>query len=540
MRQPICGLCQRTGSSCIFPTKRKTPEFKRSHKKDGRKQSIDPHQLDLERLVDLLASRLQDGGQDFDLSPQSDPSPRSLDRSEPDSHHDHVLLDAPASHGSTSSGSDPLPADDYSGFPARAPTRVSDDQLDDPGCSPCSIQEAPWLTVPEHIAIELIYLYFDKIQPWLPLLHRPNFFARYLGSNSSFLSPATYSDEDALLIYGILALAARHSSNVHFRGIPAPDRGKQFADEATLLYRRLRAAEEPPTLKCLQGCVLLAVYLCTSGPGHSTWILTGICVRMAYDLDLCNMDEAPQDPAEWTAMEERRRLFWVIWELDSFGSTLTGRPSAINHHRMAVLLPVNNAAWFAQEPVGSALLSPRPREAWKSLLESPNQDERAWFLLANYLMYMAYEMASSGRTCQSERDELVDALTCFHLAVSQRFSLETHADLFDRENCTKHNWIMGMHLMLTAARVRLSALDETQRNGSLMCTREFSRIIHHWHPETIVLSHPFLACILLVPHMGVTDSTLRAGNSLHANTDMTLLMLSQYSSVWKLGSVLTG
>jgi hypothetical protein len=45
MRQPICGLCQRTGGSCTFPTKRKTPEFRRPPSKNNKKQKIDSDRL---------------------------------------------------------------------------------------------------------------------------------------------------------------------------------------------------------------------------------------------------------------------------------------------------------------------------------------------------------------------------------------------------------------------------------------------------------------------------------------------------------------
>ncbi|KAH7161944.1 fungal-specific transcription factor domain-containing protein [Dactylonectria estremocensis] len=542
MLQPTCGLCQRTGGSCTFPTKRKTPEFKHPHTRDPKKKKINPERL--ERLVDLLESRLESrltNGQDFD---HQSPLFMASDTREPDSHSGHAQFDALPSHESTSSGSDGREVYDHSRSSSRTPTHVADDldHWDLPSCPQASDQEADWFTVPEQLAIELIHLYFDKIQPCIPLLHRPNFFARYIGNDrSSLLNPAAFSNQDALLIYGILALAARHSSNERFHGVSAPDRGNQFAKKATELYSRLRATEEHSSLMYLQGCVLLAVYLCASGPCHRGWILTGVCVRMAYDLDLCNMDEGDdtwQGAAEWMAIEERRRLFWIVWELDTFVSTLSRRPSAINRQRMAVHLPVSDGDWFAQEPVKSAPLGTRPSEVWKSLLDSPNQNERAWFLLANYLMAITYETASSGRARQDEQEELVDALICFNLAMSQRFSLETHAVLFDSESLTKHNWIIGMHLMLMSAHACLSGFGATHSAGSLIHTREFSRIIQHWHPETVALSHPFLACTLFIPQASLPNETLQPFSTLKSNIEMSRLMLAQYGSVWKLGSVL--
>ncbi|KAH7121381.1 hypothetical protein EDB81DRAFT_229015 [Dactylonectria macrodidyma] len=162
MLQPICGLCQRTGGSCTFPTKRKTPEFKHPHTRDRKKQKIDPERL--ERLVDLLESRLESSltdGQDLDH-----PSPlfMSLDAREPDSHSAHAQLDVLPSHGSTSSSSDGRDAYDHSRSSPRTPTCVTDDleRLDLPDCPRASDQEADWLNVPQQLAVELIHLYFDK------------------------------------------------------------------------------------------------------------------------------------------------------------------------------------------------------------------------------------------------------------------------------------------------------------------------------------------------------------------------------------------
>ncbi|KAJ4263296.1 hypothetical protein NW762_006114 [Fusarium torreyae] len=359
---------------------------------------------------------------------------------------------------------------------------------------------------------------------------------------SRFHDSNNFSDQDALLIHGMLALAARHSSNACLAEIPAPDRADQFVKEATALYGKLRGAEEPPSIKYLQGCVLLAVNLAAAGPCHRTWILTGVCVRMAYDLDLCNMDDGGdtwEDAAEWVAMEERRRLFWIVWELDSFVSAITRRPSAINRQRVAVLLPSSDEAWFAQDPVKSSLLGTRPSEAWKSLVDSPNQDERAWFLIANYLMAVAYEMKTNQRTHQADRDELIDALTCFNIVITQRFSLENHVGLFDLNDFTKYNWIIGMHLMLTSARTCVSTFEDNPQASVLAYSREFCRIIHHWHPETVILSHPFLACILLTPQATLANTAVtELINTTSSNLEMTLLMLDQYGSVWKLASVL--
>ncbi|KAF5701107.1 hypothetical protein FMUND_14041 [Fusarium mundagurra] len=416
------------------------------------------------------------------------------------------------------------------------------------GQTPMSFSEpfehrSSWLSIPEPVAIELVHLFFEKIQPWLPLLHRPKFFASYISSNASSLcDPCSLVDHDKLLIYGVLALAARHSKSAYFANIPAPERGNGLLKEACTLYGKLQTADELPNIKYLQGCVLLAMGLAVDGPCHRTWILTGVSVRMAYELDLCNVDDVEgfcHDAAEWTAMEERRRLFWAIWELDTFVSTVARRPRAIDHRRMAVMLPVSDAAWFAQEPVNSSLLATRPSEVWKCLMNSSNQDERAWFLVANYIMALAYETSTSTHDRQEDQEEIVNAITCFSLLVMQRFSLGSHPGLFSLNN-PAYGWVIGIHLMINTARICVSELNKKSQSSISAYAQEFCRIIHHWHPETVILGHPFLACILLSPQAGL-DPMLPMDfmNTLSSNLEMTVLMFAQYGSVWKLGSLLT-
>lgn len=539
MRQPICGLCHRTGGSCTFPTKRKTPEFRRPSTKGNKKQRIDPDRL--ERLVDLLESKFSDG-QAFDKPSLQDPEQR-LSNSPPNDADPNTSTSFDSASGVADQHST---GDlDCGRSTGRSPSNIIDiaECLDPRIASETRNEEACRLDVPSDVATELIQVYFDKVQPWLPLLHKPRTLARFMQNDASgAICQGSYSTADAFLLYGIFALAARHSTHQCFQNIQASDRGEQFATKATRCYTALRTVEYGPTLQYLQACILLCCYLHASGPGHPAWILTGVCVRFAYDLDLCDVDEREEpgtDPAQWTDLEERRRAFWLVWELDAFGSTISRRPSAINRNRMAVRLPVSDAAWFAETPIESPVLHPRPSEAWKILFDSPNQDERAWFLLANYLMVVCYDTCSSKHSCAHEQEELAGSVTCLSLAITQRFGLEIHPILFDSENFARSNWIIGMHLMLTSARTFISATDAMRKASVLINTREISRIILHWHPEYVALSHPFFACTLLPTWMNPPhEALLPPTGSSNPHQDMLNLILARYGSVWKLGSLL--
>ncbi|KAF6513383.1 hypothetical protein HZS61_006708 [Fusarium oxysporum f. sp. conglutinans] len=287
MRKPNCGLCTRTGQSCTFPTKRKTPQRRRQE------SQIDSQKL--ERLVNLLESRLSDG-QDIDmLLSQTEQlpkvndihTPNSLDREQDqpmrDDSNDESQSEIIVFGTSITAEDSTSPASTFRSTEADVPT---------------------WLGIPVPVLTDLVHIFFSKTQGWLPLLHKPRFFARFM--KNGVFDDRKHSNTEALLLCGMFALAARHSSNPWFHSIPAPDRGQAFMEKANSYYEKCQS-DQAPSLEYLQGCILLAAYEYASGPSHRAWILAGVCVRLAYDLNLCSMDEQDES-SDWSILEEQRHL----------------------------------------------------------------------------------------------------------------------------------------------------------------------------------------------------------------------------------------
>ncbi|KAH8893626.1 hypothetical protein GQ53DRAFT_94587 [Thozetella sp. PMI_491] len=533
MLLPICGLCQRTGGDCTFPKKRKAPEHRNPINKESQKAQKDR----LDRLVSLLEARL-DGGRSVGdlLSPTDRPTwmaSASLD----------VNSTPPAEHLRAGHSDDLISAASYNDLnesvavdsrQAECQRQFSEDALDIPG----------------EVAGELVGLFFDKIQPWLPIFHRPRFWARYMDDTlDGHTSCRQVLPEEAFMLNGIFALSARYSSSPYFGTISQRNRGNRFAERAMALYRSSLGAESS-NLVYLQGCILLAFYCYTSGPCRFGWMLTGLCVRLAYDLGLDNMDECDDslvDTSRWVRKEELRRAWWLVWELDAFGSTMLRRPYAIDRHRMTVRLPVSDEAWFAGTPLQSAPLRTKPVDSWKSLHHCENQDARALFLVANYMMTLAHDMTQAQGGSKEEAQELADSISCFALSLPQDCRLgicSLTASALDVENVSTSNWIICLHLMLETARSTVDALDAIAEGkvqprcwGYAVRGREMSRIVARWSAEHISVSHPFIACIMLLPSSpSFAISLVDLGR--RGNPDLFKLVLDQYAAVWNLGSIL--
>ncbi|KAI3540937.1 hypothetical protein CSPX01_07841 [Colletotrichum filicis] len=161
--------------------------------------------------------------------------------------------------------------------------------------------------------------------------------------------------------------------------------------------------DKPPPLCILQALILCTFYGLTRGVRGRAWRMLGNCVRIAYEQRLHLVDSITQarpqpgtsGVAQWSAMEERRRSWWAIWQMDIFASTVHRLPTAIdqsvgmneNH------LPVPDVMWFQNMYQPSCPLDPAPLERAKKLSKSGNTSDVAWFIVLNSIMRNAQVLA---------------------------------------------------------------------------------------------------------------------------------------------------
>jgi hypothetical protein len=306
-----------------------------------------------------------------------------------------------------------------------------------------------------------IDLFFKRIHGFIPMLHEHNFRKKYCVRDAE---TERYSDlvaEDALTITAMMALSARFSSNDFFGQTSPKERGEPFAIQARSLYDealRLEKLDEC-SLGLLQGCVLLAFYQQTSKPTTQSWLLIGTCCRLAVDLGLNNVDKdmtqnkdlSPSDEeptVPWSSREEKRRLWWLIWELDIFAATILRRPHMLEKDQMNVLLPVSDESWHSGRPTESAFMQTNVLHTWKTLSTSPNQDERAWLLVTTCLMAKAHDLSLHPRTTLQELLDFELTLNCFALLLPGQFHLDPCPPVFNESNFASQNWIIATIFML--------------------------------------------------------------------------------------------
>lgn len=307
-----------------------------------------------------------------------------------------------------------------------------------------------------------IELFFDNAQGWLTFIHRPTFERKFVQHDdkdqvSKLADRSAVSEDEAFLLLIMFAIAARFSHSEYFKQQPVLERGTIFATRAANIKDRTMRAMEQPTHVFLQACVVLAFYYLADGQIGSGSVLTSICVRYAYDLsldaidnDLAAGDQAACDESadRWLQKEGLRRLWWSIWELDTFISTMALYPSGISKSEdFKVLLPAPDSNWLSGRPLPSAFVDPHPEGLYRSLQHSPNQSPRAWFLVADFLKTHIILAARRPAHLTAASWRTLDYALC-----SLKLALPTELDLrslyLDETNHEQGNWVVATHLMI--------------------------------------------------------------------------------------------
>jgi hypothetical protein len=201
-----------------------------------------------------------------------------------------------------------------------------------------------------------------------------------------------HSDAEAL-VAAMFSFSARHCRDPS--GCPSPSYFAHIAssqlDESIERYGDMR-----PPFWLLQASILVTFHQLTLSVRSRSWKKLGDCIRYSYDMNLHLVDanrdpsratdRAPVNVQRWALLEERRRAWWAVWEMDIFASTIRRLPTAIDPSMNLTMLPVPDSCWFNDIYQESCFLAEDCNLRWKHLARSGNQSAKAWFIVVNSLM----------------------------------------------------------------------------------------------------------------------------------------------------------
>ncbi|KFA80953.1 hypothetical protein S40288_09574 [Stachybotrys chartarum IBT 40288] len=208
--------------------------------------------------------------------------------------------------------------------------------------------------LPDDLMDSLVEIYFERIHPWIPMLHVRQFRIQ--------LSNPVRRQQLSTILHAMVSLCARFSNDERLGNAQAKMELSRRSREAVILN-----SMESFSVANLQALIICAFDTVANGRGPSAWSIIGSMTRTAEQLQLSVEDESQAQnvvssntamtrlaflpPAnDWCEAEERRRVFWNIFLMDRFCSISTGWNLSLTSADVRRRLPCEGGLWEAGEP----------------------------------------------------------------------------------------------------------------------------------------------------------------------------------------------
>ncbi|KIY67880.1 hypothetical protein CYLTODRAFT_279122 [Cylindrobasidium torrendii FP15055 ss-10] len=214
-------------------------------------------------------------------------------------------------------------------------------ELDDP--QPLRID----YTFPEpDLMHSLVELYFDNLNPYIPIFHRPTF--------ERLLHEGTMQTDRnfAATLLCVCAVGARFSKDPR---VCLQDVDNSESSAGWVWFRQVYREGQRPTKSVsvyeLQKHALLGIYLQGTMTSELAWTVFGAGVRLGLDAG-AHRKAKPLDTRTRPERELWKRAFWCLVWLDRFMSTGLGRSCAIQDEEIDVEYPAvcDDEYWHTDDP----------------------------------------------------------------------------------------------------------------------------------------------------------------------------------------------
>ncbi|KAH7159461.1 hypothetical protein B0J13DRAFT_108654 [Dactylonectria estremocensis] len=197
----------------------------------------------------------------------------------------------------------------------------------------------------------LLDCYFQRVQPWIAVLHEANFRLK--------LQKPGGLKRLSVIIHAI-TVAALHFVRRHEQPLSPTEVSAQQKKSRTCIA--LTAMNEL-SVENMQALIILVFTDIGNGNSHKAWATVASLSRSVEYLQLSVESEGRQkraailrplpslsEPKSWVEEEERRRVFWNVFMLDRFCSVATGWNTSLTAADVCRRLPVCGGLWYKSTP----------------------------------------------------------------------------------------------------------------------------------------------------------------------------------------------
>ncbi|KGO78544.1 Transcription factor, fungi [Penicillium italicum] len=337
-RRPSCGTCSRLGHECSYDEVRK-----KSGPKRGYVKQLEARLAQVETLLKCQ-----------DPEPTQRTSPQPLENAFTAPIADESILDLPDL--SDLGGLGGIGGNMDSSFsPSTGPSAGQPSQmLYPPPPTTQAGSNSHWdlislgLEEPlpsQDVIDELDALFFEKIYPMMPIIHRPRYYAA--------LNLAPNMRPPICLRYIMWCNAASISDKYFFLHNHFYQRARKYAE----VDEMKGFGENIVSLAHCQTWIFIGTYEFRMIYFPRAWLSVGKAARLALMLGLNRLDGVGLDvkqsilpPKDWTEREERRRVFWGAFATDRYSSVGTGWPILIDENDIMTNLPASEESFTKSKP----------------------------------------------------------------------------------------------------------------------------------------------------------------------------------------------
>ncbi|GAA5812897.1 hypothetical protein MFLAVUS_006357 [Mucor flavus] len=200
--------------------------------------------------------------------------------------------------------------------------------------------DADWKLPPKELTDYLVYMYFKRFNPILPIIDQDQFYENYKKKSyhSTFIAIImTLCRVTCRLLKKDDALVKKYKI----------DRGSLYHDISKQLDRNFDLDFLEPKIETIQVLLLNAANAAKWGLESTDWITTSIAVKMAQDLGLHRANTQHEGiPKKDT--EAKKRLWWSAYVIDRVVCASLGRPLTISDADCDVEYPDAEDSTYAQ------------------------------------------------------------------------------------------------------------------------------------------------------------------------------------------------
>ncbi|KAF7551011.1 hypothetical protein G7046_g7841 [Stylonectria norvegica] len=325
--RPSCGRCVKVSNECMYPESRRKPTFKRRNVKEleARLAQVEDYLKEVNKPAE---DKADDESPTIQDKPHQPNQPKQSDQPDQPDQPDAQFSDFTFGNGFSGTGNGSRCTSDTSQLPFNMP---SFDQQPNP--IPQLFENSQLMGLgmtealpPFEVMEELISIFFHTRYFFIPVVHPGRFLQSFYGG--------PMRKPPMCLQYAIWAMAA----NGH-------ERYDQYHEGHGELFITIGHA---------QAWALIASYEAKCMLFTRAAMSSAKCVRLCHMMGLDRIDgeqdELPPTlsaPLSWAELEERRRVFWGAFSIDSHASIATGWPSLINSDDVTTRLPASEEAFIA-------------------------------------------------------------------------------------------------------------------------------------------------------------------------------------------------